>query len=475
MEEQTRPEEISPEDWLATPPGVRAFILSLLPLREQVNLLAARLNQTSQNSSKPPSSDPPSAPPKPAKTSRGKPRKQGAQAGHPPHERPLLPEAQVQHLVAVRPSCCPQCHEPLADSLRPVVLPQRLQVWELPEVEPVVTEYQLHTLCCPGCGDLVTAQRPPDIPPGAFGPRVVARIALLHGRDRISNRELVSLLEMVWHLPISLGSVVGLQQVVAAALVAPQAEVEQAIQRAERVNADETSWREGRIKPWLWVAVSGLATLFLIQYGRGKKQLASLLGEQFGGIVGSDRYCAYNGLDPKRRQLCWAHLVRNLRGRADAKGPWQEAAREMERLAEEVLVVWAMYREGALSRPVMEGLLQALQQALWERVEAGTRLPNTLGSLCCDLAPRWEALWTFLRVEGVEPTNNAAERALRPAVLWRKGCFGTQSEEGSRFVERMLTVSATCQQNNRPLLPFLVEAISAHWAGRPAPALLPSP
>jgi transposase len=147
----------------------------------------------------------------------------------------------------------------------------------------------------------------------------------------------------------------------------------------------------------------------------------------------------------------------------------------MERLAEEVLVVWALYREGALSRPVMEGLLQALQQALWERVEAGTRLPNTLGSLCCDLAPRWEAAWTFLRVEGVAPTNNAAERALRPAVLWRKGCFGTQSEEGSRFVERMLTVSATCQQNNRPLLPFLVEAISAHWAGRPAPALLPSP
>jgi transposase len=327
MEEQTRPEEISPEDWLATPPGVRAFILSLLSLREQVNLLAARLNQTSQNSSQPPSSDPPSAPPKPAKTSRGKPRTQGAQAGHPPHERPLFPEDQVQHIVAVRPSCCPQCHEPLADSLRPVVLPQRQQVWELPEVEPVVTAYQLHTLCCPGCGDLVTAERPQNVPPGAFGPRVVALIALLHDRYRISNRELVSLLEMVWRLPISLGSVVGLQQVAAAARVAPQAEVEQAIERADRVNADETSWREGRRKPWLWVAVSGLATLFRIQYGRGKQQLASLLGEQFGGIVGSDRYCAYNGLDPKRRQRCWAHLLRNLCGRADAKGPGQEAAR----------------------------------------------------------------------------------------------------------------------------------------------------
>lgn len=298
MEEQARPDDISPEDWAATPPSVRALVHRLLATIEQYEprlaLLEARLNQTSQNSSKPPSADPPSAPPKPAKTPRGKPRKHGAQAGHPPHERPLLPEDQVHEVVAVRPSCCPQCREPLAETLPPVVLPQRQQVWELPQVEPLVTEYQFHTLCCPGCGDLVTAERPPELPPGAFGPRVVALIALLHGRYRISNRELVCLFSMVWQLPISLGSVVGLQQVAAAALVAPHAEVAQAIQRADRVNADETSWREGRRKPWLWVAVGNLATLFLIQYGRGKKQLASLLGERFEGIVGSDRYCAYN-------------------------------------------------------------------------------------------------------------------------------------------------------------------------------------
>lgn len=211
MEEQVRPDEISPEDWAATPPSVRALVHRLLVTIEQYEprlvLLEARLNQTSQNSSKPPSSDPPSAPPKLTKTPRSKPRKQGAQAGHLPHERPLLPEDQVHEVVTVRPSCCKECHEPLADSLRPAVLPQRHQVWELPELESLVTEYQLHTLCCPGCGDLVTAQRPPDIPPGAFGPRVVALIALLHSRYRISNRELVSLLEMVWHLPLSLGSV----------------------------------------------------------------------------------------------------------------------------------------------------------------------------------------------------------------------------------------------------------------------------
>ncbi|GAB4433704.1 MAG: hypothetical protein OHK0015_22720 [Chloroflexi bacterium OHK40] len=193
------------------------------------------------------------------------------------------------------------------------------------------------------------------------------------------------------------------------------------------------------------------------------------------GIVSSDRYCAYHSLPPARRQLCWAHLVRNLRGRAEARGPWQAEALAMQRLAEEVLVVWAMHRDGALTTEVMEGMLRAYQQALWQHVAAGQRQLNTFGSLCSDLAPRWDALWTFLRVEGVEPTNNAAERALRPAVLWRKGCFGTQSPEGSRFAERMLTVAATCQQHDRPLLPFLVAAVAAHWANQPPPALLPAP
>jgi transposase len=301
----------------------------------------------------------------------------------------------------------------------------------------------------------------------------VALVALLHGRYRLSNRELVSLLAMVWHLPISLGSVASLQQVASAALVPAQAEVQAAIAQAEQVNADETRWREGQRKPWLWVAVSRLATLFRLEYGRGKAQLRSLLGEDFGGLVSSDRFSAYNSIEPKRRQLCWAHIVRNLRGRAEAAGPWQEEAQALLALAEEVLVMWAMEREGQISREQMRGMLAAIAAAMWERVERAQHLTNTLGSLCVDLARRWDALWTFLEVEGLEPTNNAAERALRPAVLWRKGCYGTQSEAGSRFVERMLSVSATCQQHNRPLFPYLVDAITAYWANLPAPKLLP--
>ena len=471
MDEPQRPAELSEEAWQATAPEARQFIALLVA---KLAALEARLNQNSQNSSKPPSSDPPSAPPRPTKTPRGKPKTKGAQPGHPDQQRELLPEAEVDTVVPLRPSCCSFCSAELPDSLPSLGLPLRQQVFELPEFKPLVTEYQFHSVCCPHCRELVTAPRPADVPPGSFGPRAVALIALLHGRYRISNRELVALLEMVWLLPISLGSVANLQQVASSALAPAYAEVQAAIEDDDHVNADETRWREGLRKPWLWVAVGSVATLFLLAYGRGKKQLRSLLGETFAGLVSSDRFTAYNSLPTERRQLCWAHIVRNLRARAEAAGPWQQEAAALLGLAEEVLVVWAKYREGELSQAAMKQQLEAIQAAMRQRLEGYKQQTNTLGALCSELLKYWEALWTFAYSEGVEPTNNAAERALRPAVLWRKGCYGTQSEAGSRFVERMLTVSATCQQHDRPLLPYLVEAITAHWAGQPAPRLLPS-
>ena len=471
MDAPQRPAELSEEAWQATPGEVRQF-LGLLIVK--LAALEARLNQTSQNSSKPPSSDPLSAPPAAGNTPRGKPKSKGAQPGHPDQQRELLPVAEVTRVVPLRPTCCPTCQHDLPADLPTVGPPRRQQVWEIPPVEPEITEYQYHSVCCPGCQTWVNAPRPDNVPPGAFGPRVVALIALLHGRYRSSNRELVGLLQMVWLLPISVGSVAQIQQVARAALAPAQDEVQAAVTAAGHVNVDATSWHEGTRKPWLWVAVGALATLFLLQYGRGKKQLHALLGASFSGRVTSDRLSAYNSLDPKRRQLCWAHLVRNLRGRAEARGPWQADAAALQALAEEVLVIWACFRAGALDRTTMQGMIRAIQAAMWELVEPGQRQKNTLGSLCADLVPRWDALWTFLDVEGIEPTNNAAERALRPAVLWRKGCFGTQSAAGSRFVERMLTVSATCRQQERPLLPYLTAAVTAYWAGQPAPVLIPA-
>ena len=471
MDELERPAELSEEVWQATPVEVRQFIALLVV---KISALEARLNQNSTNSSKPPSSDPPSAPPRSSKTARGKPKTKGAQPGHPDQQRELVPEAEVDELVPVYPTTCPQCEHSLSPALHSVGSPLRQQYFDLPEVKPIVTEYQLHAVCCPGCGDLVTAQRPAHLPPGCFGPGVVALIVLMHGRFRLSHREVVAYLQMVWRLPISVGSVANLQQVGASALAPAFEEVQAAIQQAEHLNVDETSWREGKRKPWLWVAVSSCATLFLLQYGRGKQQLRQLLGAAFAGLVTSDRLSAYNSLESTRRQLCWAHLVRNLRARAEAKGPWQAEAVALLAQAEEVLKIWAQYRASEIEQAVMKAQLAAIQAAMRPKLEQARQQTNYLGSLCAEMLKHWDALWTFVEHEGVEPTNNAAERALRPAVLWRAGCYGTQSEGGSRFVERILTVSATCQQQDRLLLPYLVEAITAFWAGQPAPRLLPS-
>jgi transposase len=271
MDEPQRPAELSEEAWQATAPEARQFIALLVA---KLAALEARLNQNSQNSSKPPSSDPPSAPPRPSKTLRGKPKTKGAQPGHPDQQREFLPEADVDTVVPLRPSCCSSCQAALPETLPSLGLPRRQQVFELPEFKPLVTEYQYHTVCCPDCRELVTAPRPADVPPGSFGPRAVALIALLHGRYRISNRELVALLRMVWLLPISLGSLANLQQVAASALEPAYAEVQAAIEDENHVNADETRWREGQRKPWLWVAVGSLATLSCSPMGGARSSCA---------------------------------------------------------------------------------------------------------------------------------------------------------------------------------------------------------
>jgi transposase len=284
MDEPQRPAELSEEVWQATAPEARQFIALLVA---KLAALEARLNQNSQNSSKPPSADPRSAPPRPTKPPRGKPKTKGAQPGHPDQQCEFLPEAEVDKVVPLRPSSCSSCASVLPDSLPSLGLPRRQQVFELSAFKPLVTEYQYQSVCCPHCRELVTAPRPADVPPGSFGPRAVALIALLHGRYRISNRELVALLRMVWLLPVSLGSVANLQQVASLARASAYAEAQAAIEDDDHVNADENRWREGQRKPWLWVAVGSVATLFLLAYGRGKQQLRALVGEAFVGLVSS--------------------------------------------------------------------------------------------------------------------------------------------------------------------------------------------
>src|SRR5438445_4267689 len=315
MTDNVSPGGISAADWSATPAVVRALVQAQQQQLEaqaaQIQLMAARLatleerlQQTSRTSSRPPSTDPPSAPPRRKRAPSG--RAAGGQRGHAGHGRPLLPVEQVDHLVEVKPEACAQCGTPLAGE---DPAPGRHQVTELPRIVPEVTEYRRHTLTCGACGAATAAAWPAEMPSGGFGPRTQATVAYLAGRLGISQREVAELLHVLFHCDISLGSVVALEQQVSAAVAAPVAEAVAHVQQQPVVNADETGWREGRQRMWLWTAVTPLVSVFLVLATRGKAGAQTLLGATFAGIVGCDRWSGYTWLDLAHRQLCCAHLL----------------------------------------------------------------------------------------------------------------------------------------------------------------------
>lgn len=443
-------------------------------LSVEVQELRARLNQTSRNSSQPPSADPPSAPPPPARVPRG--RSRGAQTGHAPQQRSLVPPDQVDEIVVLRPTLCPVCQTALPPDLPDAMPIERHQVWELPPITCTITEYQQHTVCCPSCQQLLIKALPQDAPLTAFGPGLTAFMGLLHGRYRLSERETIAFLAEVCGVDVSLGSIATSCERVSAALAPVDAAIQATVQCQPHLWVDETSWRQQQQRGWLWVAVSPVATCFRIDASRSQAALRRLIGDSYRGLVHSDRLSAYHSLADWQRQLCWAHLLRNLQGFLDHEHAESVWAQRMLEHGQQVFEVWRAYRNGFLDQVALQQALIEVRQALHEELVIGMTRPwPKLQAFCRDLLRHWDALWTFSRVEGIEPTNNTAERAIRPAVVWRKSCYGTQSATGSRFVERMLSVRATAAQQGRNLFAFLTDAVRAAWTGQPAPSIFCTP
>jgi transposase len=238
---------------------------------------------------------------------------------------------------------------------------------------------------------------------------------------------------------------------------------------------DETSWRQGDKRAWLWVAVTSWVTVFVVRMSRGGQVARELLGERFAGILVTDRYSAYNWYPVRWRQLCWAHLLRDFEAMRSRGGASEEIGEALLAQAYQMFTWWHRVREGTLQRSTFRSYMTPLRREVERLLAAGRRcgVPKTAGT-CRDILKRREALWTFVQLAGVEPTNNAAERSIRPGVQWRKGSFGTQSEEGSRFVESMLTVVATLKQQQRNVLEYLTAACEAALRGEAAPSLLPA-
>lgn len=437
-------------------------------LLDRVETLEHRLGQNSHNSSKPPSSNGPQAPRPPRP--RGTKRQQGAQVGHEAHLRELRPAAEVDRLIPVRPTTCTHCGERLrgADPA-----PRRRQVWDLPPIQPVVVEYQLHTCTCTRCGRTTAASLPPEAPSGAFGPGVLSLVAFLTGVLRVSKRRVRVVLDEIFGIPLSVGAVSACEAQVSAALAAPVAEAHAAAQAAGTGYADETGWSRGnRRRGWLWVLVTTAATVFRVAAGRGGVEAAALLGG-FKGVLVSDRWRAYRSRGA-RRQLCWAHLWRNFVALSEWRGDTGRFGAELVRRTRRIFRLWFRVRDGTLARDGFQQKMKRHRRGLEAWLTQGVAGANRrVARVCRDLLNQREALWTFVACADVEPTNNRAERALRHAVLWRKSSFGVQSETGARYVERILTAYATCAQHDRSILGYLREVCRAQIHGQASPSLLP--
>jgi transposase len=380
-----------------------------------------------------------------------------------------LPPERIDRTETVKPTRCDGCGAALTGEDH---FPRRHQVLEIPEPTAEVVEWQLHALLCE-CGRVTTAKLPEGVPRGNFGPRLQAFVGLLSCGYRLSKRGVQELLHDTFGVTISLGSVTECERAVSEALEVPHAEALAHVQHQPVKHADETGWPEAPRKAYLWTIVTAAVTVFVIAHGRTKELAQSLLGT--GGILVSDRLASYHFWPDRRRQFCWAHLKRRFEEFLLSDDVSHELGAQLLTQVRTLFELWYRVRDGTLGHSSFKRAMGPVMRSVKALLLQGTVCadPEVAGT-CRELLEHEAALWTFVRCKGVEPTNNASERALRHGVLYRRGSFGTQSERGSRFVERMLTTRATLRAQDRNVMAFVVAACQVRLTGTATPSLLPN-
>lgn len=470
-------------DWDATPPSIQALVLVL---SERLSQLEEKLNQNSKNSSKPPSTDGfgktvASKQKRKKSKSRGQPENPSRQA------RKLKPSEDCDLLKEVIPGRCQDCGAALSGH---DAHPHRHQEIELPPIEPMVIEYRLHQLRCDACGHLTRAKLPVGVSPLGYGERLSAIVGMLSGPYRQSYRQVCALLEDLFGVRLSRGSVGRLRDEISKALSEPVAAAKVYIQSQPVVHSDETSFVQGnrdgsnpkQRKGWLWVLVTPLVSFFEVALSRSQKTAKALIGDSYDGIVTSDRYSAYTWIALPQWQVCWAHLKRDLTAMAQRVGVSKQIGKALLHRQRRLFRWWHRVRDGTLSREqftrqvnhLRDGFKLELEEAAALPIEPNEKTPLAKTVRTCRRLLKVEpALWTFVHTDGVEPTNNAAERALRPAVIWRKTSFGAQSQRGSQFVARLMSVTTSLKAQGRNILDFLTQACLAARTGHEPPSLIP--
>ena len=497
------PSKIPEADWLATPASVRMLILTqqqeiqafrqendelrsqLIALASELAQLRERIGRSSRNSSKPPSSDGPGF--KPPERHKGSGRNRGGQPGHPGSGPELLPIERVDELVEHHPDACRRCGSLLAGEDPD---PLRHQVIEIPPITPLLIEHRLHRLVCPCCSTSTCATLPADGEASQYGPRLSALVGLLGSAFPLSFSKTQALLNQLLGVEISRAAIAAIRQRLSAALAEPMAQALRAARQQPVAYVDETGAPTGNAdgnnpsgkRGWQWVMVTAVVTVFIQGLSRSTAAAIELLGSSFGGIVVSDRFSAYNHLPTQQRQLCWAHLMRDLTAIAERPGASAEFGAELLGLQQQLFDHWHRYKHGTIDwpalrqrcRPIRQAFEARLQQVVELGYQRGERTPwaKTVRS-CQQILQLADGLWTFLEIAGVEPTNNAAERALRQSVIQRKISHGVQSRQGAICRSRLLTVTTSLRQQGREVWQFLEQAWIAHHRGGVMPSLLP--
>jgi transposase len=481
--------ELSTADWEGTPIAVQQLVLALLAenqeLKARLSVIEEQIKQNSQNSSKPPSKDGFGTKPK-VKKAKGQ-RNRGGQLGHPGHERnfhELTAESEIHEHI---PSSCRVCGVEL-EGADPQ--PYRHQVIEVPPITAKITEHRLHQLACQHCGEKTRAKLPAGISAVGSGARLSALVAWLSSDYRQSHGQLQQLLKQLLGIEISIASINRLRQEMSLALESVVTQAHEYVQSQPQIHSDETSFSQGNCdghnpkqrQGWLWVVVTKLMSIFEVSLNRGQVTAKQMIGERYTGIVISDRYSSYNWLSVEQRQVCWAHLKRDLTAMSERSGVSQTIGQALLKRQQRLFRWWHRVRDGTMTRTDFELAVVALRQGFKAELESAVELPigkneNTplakTVRTCEQLLKIEPALWTFVTVPGIEPTNNAAEQALRQAVIWRRTSFGSQSLAGSQFVARLLSVVTSLKAQGRDVWDFLTLVCQAARFDLPMPSLIP--
>lgn len=451
---------------------IDALWLGLRETTARIEKLEEQLNTDSNNSSKPPSSDSPQKRAERRKKPRSN-RPRGAQRGHPKHERVQVSETEVDEVQRFFPEGQCDCGGTLWMQAEPAF---RHQVFDLPEVRYQVTEYQLYAGDCPHCQRRTMARLPEWVPRGQMGPGLLSWISVLTGQFHLSTRQIQRFVQEQWQLTFSVGAISQAQGKVIAWLAPLYQQIGAYVRQAEVAHADETTHYRGAERRWLWCLGTSMAVYFLTHYSRGKAAAMALLG-QFSGVLVTDHYAGYNDYDRSRRQLCWAHLIRRLEQIASRVGQAGQIGQRLLLLARVVIRTHHRWQDGALPPCRYQQRMQRLRKTMRLLLEQGQacKTSSRTANQCRHLLKDEALYWTFLSDPHIPLTNNLAERALRPYVLWRKISFASQSYRGDQFRPLVLSVIETAKRLNLSTSRLLREVCTSGLRGEPITTRLPLP